>query len=436
MAPSRSVLQRWLGQGTWTLLDQALFAGANFAVNVLLARWLLPDDYGAFAVAFSLFLLLATVHTGFLTEPMLVFGAGRFRDRLAAYLGVLLRGHLAFSAGTAALLLAIAASLHLAGVSALVVKLMVLAAAQPFVLWMWLIRRACYTDSRPHVAAIGSAGYAAMLVAGVWVLQSSGTLSMPAAFGVMAVAALASGVWIAGRMGVSLHRPAAELRDEVVAAHRGYGRWAAATGSLYWVHDQLALLMVPLWLGLAGSGALKALMNLVMPAGHILTALGMLMLPALVRARGAGVLRRDAMRWTALLVGGMALGWIALGVFGGEAMALLYDGTYDELAPLLWLLGAVPVLGAVGTGAAAVLRAQERPEAVFWGYGAAALAAVVAGVTLIPAFGLAGAVAMYLIAQFVEIVVLGALLLRPQTADTPASPSFQPDGEPAVYPSS
>jgi O-antigen/teichoic acid export membrane protein len=400
----------WVRKGTWTVLDQGLFATANFAVNILLARWLLPDDYGGFAVAFSLFLLLATVHTGFLTEPMLVFGAGRFRDRLPEYLGVLLRGHLAFSVFTTLALLALAGALTLADVGYVTRKLLVLAAAQPFILWMWLIRRSCYVTMRPHVAAIGSAGYAVVLLSCVAMLRAAGLLTMPSAFGVMTIAALVAGVWIAMQMGVSVRRPEPELRREVVQAHRQYGRWAAATGGLYWVHDQLALLLVPLWLGLAGSGALKALMNLIMPAGHILTALGMLMLPALVRARARGHLRRDALIWTGALVAGMVIGWLLLGGFGDEAVRFLYDGTYTEVAPLLWALGAVPVLGAVSTGIASVLRAQERPEAVFWGYAASALTAFVAGILLIPAYGLAGAVAMYLLAIGVEVIVLLALL--------------------------
>ena len=36
------------------LADQALFAGSNFILNIVLARWLSPNDYGAFGVAFSM----------------------------------------------------------------------------------------------------------------------------------------------------------------------------------------------------------------------------------------------------------------------------------------------------------------------------------------------------------------------------------------------
>ena len=87
-------LLSWATKGGFALIDQALFAGANFLVNILLARWLTPTEYGAFALAYSVFLLLGTFHTAIFTEPMMVFGAGKHAEQFEKYLGILLRGHL------------------------------------------------------------------------------------------------------------------------------------------------------------------------------------------------------------------------------------------------------------------------------------------------------------------------------------------------------
>ena len=46
------LIRRWGAHISFSLVDQALFSGANFLLNILLARWLLPEAYGAFAVAF------------------------------------------------------------------------------------------------------------------------------------------------------------------------------------------------------------------------------------------------------------------------------------------------------------------------------------------------------------------------------------------------
>src|ERR1700691_3728197 len=50
---------RWITKGGLAILDQGLISGSNFLIGILLARWLMPEQYGAFALAFYVFLLLS-----------------------------------------------------------------------------------------------------------------------------------------------------------------------------------------------------------------------------------------------------------------------------------------------------------------------------------------------------------------------------------------
>src|ERR1019366_3825617 len=59
----------WAGKGSLALLDQGLISGSNFLIGILLARWLVPEQYGAFSLAFSVFLLLSYVYHSLLSEP-------------------------------------------------------------------------------------------------------------------------------------------------------------------------------------------------------------------------------------------------------------------------------------------------------------------------------------------------------------------------------
>src|SRR5262245_61670140 len=103
-----SKTQNWIIRGGWALVDQGLFVFASVILNVLLARWLTAAEYGAFAVSYSLFLLLGTFHTALVTEPMLVFGAGKYANNSSAYLKVLFRAHFLLTF-VGSILLAIAA---------------------------------------------------------------------------------------------------------------------------------------------------------------------------------------------------------------------------------------------------------------------------------------------------------------------------------------
>ena len=50
--------------GSWrmplvlSVLDQGLVSGAHFGLNVVLARWTSPAEYGVFAVTFGIFLFI------------------------------------------------------------------------------------------------------------------------------------------------------------------------------------------------------------------------------------------------------------------------------------------------------------------------------------------------------------------------------------------
>ncbi len=77
--PSFAEAVKWAGKGTYALADQALFSGANFLITVLLARSLQPAEYGAYSLAFAVFMLFATVHAALLI-PVIDVGATIRRD--------------------------------------------------------------------------------------------------------------------------------------------------------------------------------------------------------------------------------------------------------------------------------------------------------------------------------------------------------------------
>ena len=72
---SAAPLGRWQRPTIISLADQAVFSGSMLLVNILLARWTSPEEFGAFAVLFAVFLIFAGFHNALIIEPMSVFGA-------------------------------------------------------------------------------------------------------------------------------------------------------------------------------------------------------------------------------------------------------------------------------------------------------------------------------------------------------------------------
>ncbi len=382
-------------RGFWAVTDQGLFAVSNFLLSVTLARWLAPKDYGAFAVAFSIFLLLGSFHTALLSEPMLVFGQGRYRGRHAQYLGVLLLGHWGLVLLGSLILGGAGAVLWRFGSAALASALLGFAVAGPFTLLLWFLRRACYIRLEPQLAASAGLVYFVLMAAGLGALYHQGWLSMFPALSVMGLTSLVASAWLALRLGVSPASPitGTELNREALRDHWGYGRWSVATMPLLWISGDLFYLFLALWWGLEASAGLKAVANLILPIQHISSALSVLLVPVLVRERGDGEFGRLAHLSAMLLGGGSLAYWGLLVLLHRPIMGVLYGGRYAGHVDVLWILGFVVLGSAIVAGLGGALRALERPDEVFRAYAVASIVALTVGLWCTVTWGTVGAAA-------------------------------------------
>lgn len=404
----------WLGRGSSAVADQGLFAGANFLLNILLARWLTPQEYGAFSVVFAGFLFFATVHTALLVEPMLVFGSGKYLHRLPAYLDAVVRLHWQAVLALGGLLFFVALLTYTL-VSPMIGSIVLATViAGPLVLLTWLARRACYIHMRPLDAALGGLAYLLAMLVALYVFHATGELTPVSAMLVMAGASVVALTVLAPRLGLSFSgrrdRASTALTDGAVRAeHWDYGRWALGTALLAWVPSNLFVLVLPIRGGLEAAATFRALMNLLLPMMQIASALAILALPLLVRrartrhgAYGRLVLGLSA----ALGSAAVAYGIVAV-AFGEPVLRWLYAGSYAEHAPALVAMAGVPIFAAVAGILGSALRAVERPELVFRAYLAPTGVALTVGLPLTLLRGVPGASIGWLATYLVAAIALG-----------------------------
>ena len=403
-------LWRWATKGGWAVLDQGLFSGANFLVNILLARWLAPEEYGAFAVALSIYYLLMGFHTAVLTEPMMVFGAGKYREHFRDYLGMLLYGHGVVSA-VIALGLGGAALFFLHRGSPLGKALLGLAVTSPLLLLLWLMRRALYVELRSQWAAVGSGLYMALVLAGVYGMRAVNSLTVFSGLLLLGVASLVTAVTVAIRLRPQVINFAGNpVRYMVVGEHWRYGRWSMATVLLMWVPGNIYYTLFPAIQGLATSGALRALQNLVLPMLQSISALGLLVLPSLSSTAYTGgqtLLQRKVRRFLSFFVGVSALYWMILIMFHQPLVERLYGGKYASEAYLLAIFGFLPVSAGAVSVLGSALRAQERPDYVFKAYVFTFISGLVVGIPLAMRFGLLGAILGQIISSLTTASTMG-----------------------------
>ena len=406
-------------KGLWAVMDHGLVATSNFILNILLARWLIPVEYGAFSVAYTIFLFLSTFHSGMLSEPMLVFGPGKYKCRTRAYLRVLLLGNWIFGIiiGTI-FFLAYLAFLRFTS-SPLIPAFLGLAIASPFILFQWLMRRACYINLKPQLAAVAGALYMTVLLAGAFSLFHYKLLGPITALFIMAFANLLSGLWLFFKLGVhhDIYNDN-DLISGVLNDHWRYGRWAIGTAALAWIPGNVFILFLPIWWGLEASAAYKALLNMLLPMLHVITALGSILLPFLVGRRGLKDFWRLDSRFSIIFIFGTTVYWMLLGTFGEFIMKYLYSGNYLEYVHLLWLTGIIPIMGAFVAISMVSLQALELPNMIFRAYLASSGVTLTIGLLFILTWGVRGAMIGWLVSYTVAATTMNILIFIRQKIGT------------------
>ena len=391
----------WARKVATAISDQGLIAGSNFALSIVLARWLTPAHYGAYALAYSLYLLLNSFNQALLQEPLNVLGPSLYHARLKQYLGRVLWIQAAVALAITVALGITAAVAQLSGHPDLAGALYGLTLGAPCYLLLSLARSACYVEMAPGRAASAAVLYCALMMAGVWVVYQKSLISPFAVFVLMGIASLAAGALIFAQ---TKPQPGDGLSvREVWREHWNYGRWAIGSTLLTWIPGNIFYSVTGALLGMRDAGAYRGLMNLELPVTHTASAISLLFLPVMARTfgkQGLAATKTPVLRVMMLYAAGAA-------VYGGIFVAwrkpifqALYGGNFMEYAWLApWMLLGV-VFQVSSYGPSVGLRAVQAPASVFRVYGVAAAVSLAVGIPATWAFGVVGAAAGTVFSNF------------------------------------
>lgn len=387
----------WASRSGFAIADQGFISGSNFLLSIFLARWMSADQYGAYALAFSIFVLLSLVYLSVVLEPMAVFGSSVYRNGLRRYLKSLLWIHLLLtlaiflilgvSSGVAALL---------SSVGGLPGALVGVTLASPCVLLFWLARRSFYLELSPASAALGALVYVLVVLGGLYLIHWSGRLSPFTAFLPISVGALLTTALLFYRLNPTLRSSHVMVSTgEVWRRHWGYGRWALASAVASWIPAYIYYPLLTSFSGMAQSGEFKALMNLVLPMQQMQAALSMLFLPYAARVyaeQGREGVSSIAARLTLLSFATALVYWVAIIPAKESVLHILYSGKYLEVAYLVPAIAIGSLLWSAVCGSSIVLRAMESPASVFVAFVASSVVSLAIGIPATRTCGIVGAV--------------------------------------------
>ena len=373
-----------------SIVDQATSSATNFVMNVLLARWLAPSDYGSFSVSWSFCLVFAALHNAIILEPMSVVGPAEYGSGLCGYLRSVRKLNvwvvlaLGMCAAATGLFYQTRQVRHV---------LFVLALCLPGYLLVLTRRREQYILDKPLRALEISGVYTVTVLGTLNVLHATSYLTALTGLACLGMA-LPVAVWAGIRRSPPTESTDADARP-VARAHWKYGRWLFASTLVAFGIPDLQTILLSVMVDLKSAGILRALMNFVLPLAQLLTVLSIYCLPRLARQmkiHGAGRgLRQTIIFPLAIIV--MALGYLGvLLAFGPLIERLLYGGRIAQYLGYLPWMAAAALVSAVGTGFSALLRAAQNSQHQLLAGVTGTTTGVIAALLLLKRYGLEGAI--------------------------------------------
>lgn len=403
----------------YSLADQVLAVGGMFIVNIALARYRSKEEYGLFALSYSVFSFLGGLHNAAILEAYTIYGSGRYHHCFAGYGTLLWRSNAWLLACLSTFLLATWLGLRWLHPDFATPALLGMALTCGVLLTASFVRRTFYMRRRPDLAVRFSAAFFVSCVALLALAIRASLLNGLSAFLIVALAWAVAGLFILrerpGRIASSDALDFLRLEPRYWSEHWKYSRWVFVTALVFQFTTQAYFWMVAGALSMKDVAELRAMYNLALPVEQVFAATTFLVLPQMAlafAAREFGKLRRLWRQCALLFLGISSAFALVVGLGSLPLLHVVYGGKFDTVAPLLRWYVLLPVVMGVGNAANAALKAIEKPQSVFYAYLSSGLATFVFGIPLVICLGLRGAVYGMLLSGTSYAVALGVSFHR------------------------
>ena len=302
------------------IIDQALYALTNLVLQIVVARSISSDEYGAFSIGVLFFFVAALVQQALIIEPMFVFSRHRYGERMAAYHNRLKRGW-AFGFGLVVVAVGGVLSLGLWSFHLPVVAVSVLgfAIVSPASLYMWLLRRMALLLGQVHLAVIGGAVYAVSLLGLALPLWAFGKMSAVAGIALTGLAASIACLVMLVVLPREVGRGAPP--DDMFSQHLRYGRWALGSEIINWIIFNGPIAALPFWFGLSAAANFRIINLLFLPLLQTTSALTVVLLRVFAAPGGESTKPAVVLKYVGLLGVGAAF-YSAIAVAGGVRLRI------------------------------------------------------------------------------------------------------------------
>lgn len=396
------IFLKWSKNSLYGVIDQGLFSTSNFLINIFFGRWLSEKDYGAYAIGFTIFLILSTFQSSLIFEPMAVFGQGDLKEKGKTYFGslVVIQFILTVIIGIVLVVASLFSDQNIKQ------PLIGLSVSISFILMYWYFRQACYVELRPGTAAITSLVYALINGIGLYFVNRLELFDSAIPFMMMGISSI-----FASTLAIALLQYQITFKLDssvwfVIKKHWNYGKWLLASTIPNSISTFAFVPMIGVIINLQYSGAFRAIQNLILPIQQVFAVLTLLFLPRLSKFNYAGdksSVSKYSITFFGINLAVLVVYLLLLIPLSPIILQLFYQNSfYESFYNLIPLWGLCLFLGIIIQTFTNLLRIAEKTKSILFAKIGAATCIFCFGYFLIKHFLLTGALIVIILSLFVE----------------------------------
>ncbi|MDZ4861049.1 MAG: hypothetical protein SGI88_18920 [Candidatus Hydrogenedentes bacterium] len=350
-----------------SITDQIIASATTFLTGAVIARLCAKEEFGLYALGFSLLALLMTLQSSLITTPLMIGMPRLAGDSLRRFSGSSLLHQGVFGiAATIAVL--IAAACVSAWNPSLGVTLAAVGAVLSFLLLRDYIRQACFARLAFGQALVSDIALALLQIGALGLLVFTGTLNAASAFIAFGIScAISSAFWLARTRSERIVEPGVAVID--FQRTWSSGKWLVASGLVWAVSMNLYAWIVAAFHGTASAGVWAAAFGVMTLVNPLMLGIQNFLGPRILHALPLGgismlsrVVRDSAVVFcAALLVFSMCM-WF----FGDALIANIYGAKYAGNGLLVFVLALNASVLTVGFAVSRGLFALELAHTDFY----------------------------------------------------------------------
>ena len=403
-----------LRYGSYSLASQAINSATNFFTGILIGRLCSKEEYGLYALGFTLVMIFNDFQTAFISTPYMVYSPRLSGDEKREYTGSTLVHQLFFSALASIMLLAGLGIVSLGiGPEGLIKVLKILSVVAVFIMLKEFIRQISFATLNTKASFLIDSSAALIQIGSLSLLAYLEILTAERAFIAVGIACgLTSLVWLIANKATFLLRSKNALPDFL--RNWTFVKWVIASHILWVSTMSLYPWFIAAFLGVEANGVWAACLSIIMIGNLICVAVQNMLGPNIIHAKvQGGVLEmRNVVLKGAIIFALITIVICIFFIVAGDLLVVLFYGQkYDGNGLIVSILALNLVVQSSTFPFSRGLFAMERADIDFI-LNIAVIFSLIFGVWLVSIYGLLGAACGLLVANSLSVLLRGLVFRK------------------------